>query len=152
MKVPHLDAAVDLGDDRLLLRLARLEELRHARQTAGDVLCPRGFPHDLRDHVTDEYIAAVGDRKVRAHRQRVPGALTGGVPGVRRPDDDARLELALRILDDDLAREARDLVELLPPGPPLADLLVLGPASELGEDRVGERVPLAENLRGFAPL
>src|SRR5207245_11420246 len=92
-----------------------------------------------------EYIAAVGDREVRAHRQRVPVALTGGVPGVRRPDDDARLELALRILDDDLAREARDLVELLPHGHTLVDLLVLGPASELGEDRLGERVPRGEN-------
>src|SRR5881409_1791423 len=148
----HLDAAVDLGDDRLLLRLARLEELRHARQTAGDVLCPRSFPHDLRDHVTDEYIPAVGDREVRAHRQRVPVALTGGVPGVRRPDHDARLEPALRILDDDLAREARDLVELLPHGHTLDDLLVLGPASELGEDRVGERVPLDENRARLDPL
>src|SRR5206468_4284942 len=34
----HLDAAVDLGDDCLLLRLARLEQFRHARQAAGDVL------------------------------------------------------------------------------------------------------------------
>ena len=33
-----LDDAFDLADDRRVLRLARLEQLRHARQTAGDVL------------------------------------------------------------------------------------------------------------------
>ena len=33
----ELDDAVDLGDDRRVLRLARLEQLGHARQTAGDV-------------------------------------------------------------------------------------------------------------------
>src|SRR5439155_875633 len=47
----HLDAAVDLGDDRLLLRLARLEQLRDARETAGDVLGLRRFSRDLGDDV-----------------------------------------------------------------------------------------------------
>jgi hypothetical protein len=45
------DDAVDLGDDRRILRLARLEQLDHARETTGDVLCLRGFARDLRQHV-----------------------------------------------------------------------------------------------------
>src|SRR5437870_1120192 len=148
----HLDAAVDLGDDRLLLRLARLEQLRHARQAAGDVLGLRRLPRDLGDDVVGDHLGAVGHREVRPHRQRVPVPLAGGVLRVRRPDDDARLELALGILDDDLAREARHLVELLPHGHALDDLLVLDPAGELGAGRVRERIPLDEDRARLDPL
>ena len=45
------DGAVDLGDDRVLLGLARLEQLGDARQTAGDVLGLRGLARDTRDDV-----------------------------------------------------------------------------------------------------
>ena len=41
--------AVDLGDDGVVLRLAGLEELGDARQTAGDVLRLRGLARDLGD-------------------------------------------------------------------------------------------------------
>src|SRR4030095_11825918 len=46
-----LDDAVDLRDDRRVARLAGLEELYHARQTARDVLRLRGLARDLREHV-----------------------------------------------------------------------------------------------------
>ena len=46
-----LDDAVDLRDDRRLARLARLEQLDHARQTARDVLRLRRLARDLREHV-----------------------------------------------------------------------------------------------------
>src|SRR4026209_3041592 len=46
-----LDDAVDLGDDRRILRLARFEQLDDARQTAGDVLGLRRLARDLRQHV-----------------------------------------------------------------------------------------------------
>ena len=38
VSLPNEHHAVDLADDRVVLRLAGLEELGHARQTAGDVL------------------------------------------------------------------------------------------------------------------
>jgi len=46
------DHAVDLGDRGLLLRLARLEQLRDARQTPGDVLRLRGLARHLGEHVS----------------------------------------------------------------------------------------------------
>src|SRR4029450_7298875 len=42
-----LDEAVDLGNDRGLTRLPRLEQLDHARQTTGDVLGFRGLARHL---------------------------------------------------------------------------------------------------------
>ena len=43
------DLAVDLADDGVILRLAGLEELGDAGQTAGDVLHLRGLARDLGD-------------------------------------------------------------------------------------------------------
>src|SRR5262245_453367 len=143
----HLDPAVNLGDDGLLLGLARLEQLRHARQTAGDVLGLGGLARDLGDDVGGEDLGAVRHAQVRAHRQRVAVPLArldrSGLAG--RPDDDTRLELALGILDDHLAREAGDLVELFPNRHALEDVLILDPTRELREDRVGDRIPLDQH-------
>src|SRR5215470_9822554 len=143
----HLDAAIDLGDDGLLLGLAGLEQLGHARQTTGDVLGLGRLARDLRDDVGREDLGAVGRAEVGADRQRVAVTLgrldRSGVAG--RPDDDTRLQLALWILDDHLARQAGDLVELLPDRHALEDVLVLDPTGELREDRVGERIPLDQH-------
>ena len=51
VSLPKRHLAVDLGDDGVVLRLAGLEELGHARQTARDVLRLRGLARDLRDDV-----------------------------------------------------------------------------------------------------
>src|SRR4030095_12752129 len=144
----HLDPAVDLGDDGLLLGLARLEQLRDPRQTARDVLGLGRLTRDLGDDVGGEDLGAVRHVEVRAHRQGVPvpiARLRGPRALAGRADDDAGLQLALGVLDDDLAREAGDLVELLAHRHALDDVLVLDPPGELGQDRVGERVPLDEH-------
>src|SRR5437773_4275691 len=146
----HFNPAIDLGDDRLLLRLARLEQLGHPRQTAGDVLGLGGLAQDLRDDVGREDVGAVGDVEVGAHRERI--AVPLGARRLRRVDDDAGLQAALGVLDDDLAREARDLVELLAHGHAFHDVLVLHLARELGQDRVGERIPLDEDRPRLDPL
>jgi hypothetical protein len=65
--------AVDLGDDGVVLRLAGLEELGDAGQTAGDVLGLRGLARDLGDHVAGLDEVAVVDEDVGAHRQEVLG-------------------------------------------------------------------------------
>src|SRR5467141_3791107 len=139
----HLHASVDLRDDRLLLRLARLEQLGHARQTAGDVLGLGRLAGDLRDDVGRGHVDPIGHVEVGAHRQRV--AVPLGARRLRRVDDDAGLQAALGVLDDDLAREAGDLVELLAHGHAFHDVLVLHLARELGEDGIGERIPLDQH-------
>src|SRR5207249_13686 len=151
----HFDPAVDLGDDRLLLGLAGLEQLRDARQTTGDVLGLGRLARNLRDDVGGEHLGAIRHAQVRAHRQRVPvtlGRLDRRLPLTRRSDDDTRLELALRILDDHLAREAGDLVELFPNRHTLDDVLILDPTRELREDRVRERIPLDQHGARLDPL
>src|SRR6185503_1346835 len=127
--------------------------LGHPRQTAGDVLGLGRLARDLGDDVGREDVGPVGHREVGAHRQRVAVPLGAGGDGVgigvSAHDDDARLQLALGVLDDDLALEAGDLVELLAHGDAFHDVLVLRLAGELGEDRVGERIPLDQHGPGL---
>ena len=110
--------AVDLGDDGVVLRLAGLEELGNARQTAGDVLRLRGLARDLRDDVAGVEQVAVLDDDVRADREEVT-RFERRVRELQRLarlgvlQRDARAEIRGARLDDDLAREAGDLVELL---------------------------------------
>src|SRR3546814_19735315 len=47
----ELDPSGNACDDRVVLGLARLEQLGHPRQTAGDVAGLGGFPRNTRDHV-----------------------------------------------------------------------------------------------------
>ena len=153
----HLDATVDLGDDRLLLRLAGLEQLGHARQSSGDVLRLRGLPRDLGDDVGGEHVGALRYQQVRPHRERVAVAAIPPAGLCRRrgavaADDHARLQPALDVLDDDLPREAGHLVELLPDRDVLDDVVVLDAPGELGEDRVRERIPLDQDPARLHPL
>ena len=64
-------------------------------------------------------------------------------------DRDARAEVRGARLDDDLAREAGDLVELLGHRDAFDDVAELHDAGDLGEDRHGEGVPLGEELAGL---
>ena len=64
---PH--RAGDLGDDRRVLRLARLEQLRHPRQTAGDVAGLGAFGRDTREHVAGLHLRAGLDREDRVDRE-----------------------------------------------------------------------------------
>jgi hypothetical protein len=52
-----LDLAVDLGHDRRILRLAGLEDLGDAGQTAGDVLRAAGFTRRLGQHVPGSHLS-----------------------------------------------------------------------------------------------
>src|SRR5206468_8013496 len=91
--------AVDLGDRRRVLRPTRLEQLRHPRQTAGDVARLVRFASDLRERdaradlllVLDRELCAPGDDEV---------ADAPLLPTLRLHDLDVRVELLLAVLDD----------------------------------------------------
>ena len=134
--------AVDLRDDGRLARLARLEELDHARQTARDVLRLRRLARDLREHVAREDRLAVGHHQVRVRRHVV---LVHHL-AVRRHDLDRRLLLLVRRVDDDEPRQARDLVDVLVDRHLVDDVLEADRAAALGEDRERVRIPLDEDL------
>ena len=103
------DDAVDLGDDRRFARLTRFEELDHARQTARDVLRLRRFARDLRQHFAREHRLAVLDHQVRVRRHVVLARHLARLVA----DFDQRLLLLVRRVDDDLPRQAGDLVDFL---------------------------------------
>src|SRR3546814_16915188 len=54
------DTARDLGDDRILLGLPRLEQLRHPRQTAGDVAGLGRLAGDAGEHLAGLDDLAIG--------------------------------------------------------------------------------------------
>ena len=70
---PELHRAADLGDDRVILRPARLEQLRHPRQTAGDVARLGAFQRNARQHVAGLHLRARLDRQDRVDREQVAG-------------------------------------------------------------------------------
>ena len=89
-----LDRAVDFGDHRRLARLARLEQLDYARQTAGDVFGLGGFARDLRQNVARVRLFAVTHHQVGVCRHEVFLGFAAARPGFR-PHDDHRLPLLI---------------------------------------------------------
>ncbi len=91
---PH--RAVDLRDDRVVLRLAGLEQLGDARQTARDVLGLRAFHRNTRENVTGTDRRTRLDREDGVHRQEVAGvgaARELGDRAVLGADHDGRLQV-----------------------------------------------------------
>jgi hypothetical protein len=75
----EFDPARDLGDDRVVLGLARLEQLGHARQTAGDVAGLGGFAAGAGEDVAGLDRLAVLDRERRARRHHVARGLARSI-------------------------------------------------------------------------
>ena len=109
-------------------------------QTAGDVLHLRGLARDLRDDLAGLDEVAVLDDDVRADREEVTRVELAvreleRLARLRVLERDARAEIRRARLDDDLAREAGDLVELLDHRDAFDDVAELHDAADLGEDR-----------------
>ena len=150
----ELHPTVGLGDDRMVLRPARLEQLGDARQTAGDVAGLAALARDARQHVARRDDRAVVDRQDRVRRQEVPR-----VRAVRQPHDFATLVLELQtrpqihalggllVVHDHLRGEAGDLVHALDQRHAFQQVDILDLAGALGDDRQGVRVPLRKLLR-----
>ena len=155
----EFDASVALADDREILRLARLEQLGDARQTAGDVAGLRGFARDAREHVAGLDLRSVLDREdgVDRHevarlepvgeRQHLALARRASVIRGRRSLPRGCCFQSITTFDEmpvasssDLAhREAFDQVD------------VMGDAVLLGDDRDRVGIPLGEPLARWHP-
>src|SRR5919106_2545636 len=59
LKASKLDHAVDLGDDRLLFRFARLEQLGNSWQTTRDIFGLSRFPWDLGDDIAGGHMVLI---------------------------------------------------------------------------------------------
>ena len=132
--------AVDLADDGRLARLARLEEFDHARQTAGDVLGARALLGNLGQHVARTHFVAVLNHQVSAARQQIALVRLGVL------HHEGRLALFVRRIGNHPAREAGHFVHLFVQRDAFLQVLELHRAADLGENRVGVRIPLGQQL------
>ena len=88
----ELDRAGDLGDDRVVLRTPGLEQLRHARQTAGDVARTSPTTIGIRASTSPAFTSAPGSTE----RIGIDGKQVAGIAAARDLD-----RLALAVLDHD---------------------------------------------------
>ncbi|MPL98794.1 hypothetical protein SDC9_45003 [bioreactor metagenome] len=145
--------AIDLGDDRVVLRTTRLEEFGHTRQTAGDVLRLRAFARDTRDGVAGLHLITVLDRENGVDRHRVGHRVAGIVAhrlAVGVDDEDLRLQVvALRRrapVGHDLLRHAGRFVGLFAHRDARDEVDEPHHTALFGDDRQGVGVPF-EQLR-----
>src|SRR3984893_9803977 len=98
--------SVDFRDDRELFGLARFEQLRDARQTAGDVLGLGGLARNFRDDVSRLDRRAFGRVDMRSRRQEVARDVvrTRQLRGLaaRILDRDTRAQIEVLELDDNV--------------------------------------------------
>src|SRR6185436_3935917 len=146
-----------LREDRRVLRLARLEQIRDARQTAGDVASLRGLLRDARDDVADRHFRAVVEAHDCARGQRVHRWNVGVrerdflALGIRQAHDRTQVLAAARTLlriHHDRARQTRDLVDLALHRQAFDEVLELDETRHLGHDRVRVRIPGRHDLAG----
>src|SRR5262249_96163 len=140
--VAELDRAVNLAHHGRLARLAGLEQLDYAGQTADDVLSSGDFARDLCDHVARRDLVSVRDHGVGADGHRVGLERFAGV-GL---DLDARLALLVGRIHDDRTRQTGHLVNLFVNGDVLDKVAPMHGPADLGQDREGVRVPLGDLL------
>ena len=149
----------DLGKHAGILRRARLEQLGHPRQAAGDVARLRGFLGDTGQHVADRDILAVTHRDDRPDLERVDDRLLGTGDLHLAPRLVDQLDLRAHALDlgagttlridHDQGRQAGDLVDLPRHGHAFLDVLELDAAGVLRDHRTGMRIPVGQHLPGL---
>src|SRR4029077_18897293 len=146
------DGARGFGDDRRLLRSTRLEQLRHPRQTAGDVAGLGALGRDTGDDVTRLHVRSGVDRDDGVHGELVARLAAAG---------DLQ-DLAALVLDHDRGPQvhpaggtpvgdhalgdAGRFVERLRHRLAFHQVLEPDRALDLGEDRPGIRVPFRDAL------
>src|SRR3954447_3448021 len=150
---PH--RAGDFRDGGGLLRTPCLEQLRHPRQTAGDVARFGAFGRDTGENVARLQGGARIDRNDRVDREQITRlAAARELRGLAvRPLDDNRgtqILLAARRagapIDDHALSDAGRLVERLRHGLALDQILEGNRALDLGQHRTGVRIPLGDAL------
>ena len=155
------DGAAGFGQNRRVLRLARLEQVGDARQTAGDVARLALFLRDTGDDVTHLHFGAILDVDDGLGRQRVGGRDVGAgegqflALGVDQAQHRAQVlaggTAGLRIGDHQRAH-AGDVVGLAGDGDAVLEVLEAHDTGDFRDDRVGMRVPAGQTLAGLHGL
>src|SRR5690606_10278197 len=149
---PEADRAVDLGNDRVILRTTGLEQLGHTRQTAGDILGLGALERDTREYVAGGHLLAGLDRNNRIDREQIPGLATTIEldDGVAALDRNGRLErvvaLAAAPIHDHTLGEAGGLVGRFRHGRAVDQVLERYLAFHFRQDGTGIGVPFGDPL------
>src|SRR5262245_42581274 len=149
---PEADGARGFGDNRRLLRPARLEQLRHPRQAAGDVARLGALGRDARDDVARLHVRSRIDRD-----DGVDGELVARLAAARQfhglavlvLDRDRRVQIdpaAGAPIGHHALGDAGRFVERLRHRLALDQVLEGDRALDLGEDRPGIGIPLRDAL------
>ena len=146
-----------LRENRGILRLTGLEQVGHARQTAGDVASLRRLLRDTCDHVAHRHLGAVFQADDRARRQRVHRRYVGVgegdflALGIGQAHDRTQVlaaRTALLRIQHHRAGEARDIVHLGRDGDTVDEVRELDHARHFRHHRVGMRIPVRHRLAG----
>ena len=144
----ELDPTGDVGDDRVVLGLTRLEQLGHPRQAAGDVAGFGRFPRDTGEHVAGMGGLAVLDVEDGVDREEVLRlAAVGERDDLAALVEEAhtRLEIAaarlLAPVDHYLVGDPGPLVHHLAEGEALHHVGEAHDARALGDERQRKRIP-----------
>ena len=149
----ELHRAGDFRDDRVILRTARFEQFRDARQTAGDVAGLGRIHRDTRHRVARLHRAARLDRDDRVDRQRVARVAAAGELAdlaVRALDHNRRLQRGRALVHapvgDHALGDAGRFVGRLAHGLAFQQVLEADDAVDFRQDRAGIGVPLGQAL------
>src|SRR5262249_14873512 len=147
------DRARDFRDDRRVLWLARLEQLRDPRQTAGDVARLGAFSRDARKDVARLDLGADVDREDRIDREHVAGVAAARQLqhlAVLALDHDRRAQIGPATrrapVDDDALGDTGGLVERFRDRLPLDQVLEPDGALDLRQHRTGVGIPFGNAL------
>src|SRR5580704_3795479 len=138
--------AVDLRDDGRLARLARFEQLHHARQTAGDVLGFGGLARNLRQHIARVDFFAVANHQVRVGRHEVLLGVRARALRAFRTHDDSGLPLLVGRIHHHQLRHAGHFVHLLLQRNAVEEILEVDRAGDFSQDRERIRIPFEQVL------
>jgi len=137
---------VDLRHDGRFTRLARFEQLHHARQTAGDVLGLGGFARDLGQHVAGVNFFPVVNHQVSVRRHQVLLGFRARSTSALGTHDDGRLPLFVRRVRYHELRHTGDFVHTLLHGQTVDQVFEVHHAADFGQDREGVRIPFQQDL------
>src|SRR3569623_657236 len=149
------DGAGDLCQNERVFRLAGLEQIGDARQTAGDVAGLRGLLRNTRDHVAHAHRRAVFQIDDGARGQVIHGRdLSAGDVQllallIHQLDHGALLfggRAAVLGIGDHQARETGHFIGGARYGDTLDEIAEAHAARHLGDDRMGMRIPVSHDL------